>query len=147
MPAKLHHTAIVTRDIEAATRFYRDGIGLEVTMDFEFDGPWRDLFGANTDRLHSVFLGDPQDQSAGIVELVAFEGVHGPPPQALSSPAVGFFLISFYVDVEAVLSRLAELGHEPVSRVRMPAPGGTVTMATVRDVDGVMVELIGLPSS
>lgn len=147
MPAKLHHTAIVTQDIEAATRFYRDGIGLEVAMDLEFDGPWRDLFGAGTDRLHSVFLGDPQDQSGGIVELVAFEGVHGPPPAAPSSPAVGFFLISFYVDVEAVLGRLAAQGHQPVARVELPAPGGTVTMATVRDVDGVLVELIGLPST
>lgn len=147
MPAKLHHTAIVTQDLEAATRFYRDGIGLEVTMDFEFDGPWRDLFGANTDRLHSVFLGDPGDQSAGIVELVQFDGVHGPPAPALSSPAVGFFLQSFYVDVDAVLARLAEQGHEPLARVEMPAPGGTVTMATVRDVDGVLVELIGLPTT
>ena len=61
-------------------------------------------------------------------------------------PAEGFFLLSFYVgDVGEVLERLAALGlGGDVRRIELPAPDGAgVGMATVRDPDGVLVELIG----
>lgn len=114
-------------------------------MDSEFDGDWPALFGAKVSRLHSVFLGDPAAPDAGIVELVSLDGMPdgaGPTDQ----PMTGFFLLSFYVgDVDTVLTRLAELGlgGEP-TRIALPAPGGvSVSMATVRDPDGVLIELIG----
>jgi catechol 2,3-dioxygenase-like lactoylglutathione lyase family enzyme len=31
--AKVHHSAIVTRDVEASVAFWRDGLGLDVLMD------------------------------------------------------------------------------------------------------------------
>jgi catechol 2,3-dioxygenase-like lactoylglutathione lyase family enzyme len=143
----VHHSAIVVRDVEASLRFWRDGIGLEVVMDHTFDGAWRDLFAARSDRLRSVFLGDPARPDAGIVELVVFGGgaeQSGP----AHPPAEGFFLLSLFVDVDAVLDRLRTLGlgGEP-RRISVPSPGDPVQMATVRDPDGVLVELIGLPSS
>src|SRR5687767_7729669 len=114
-------------------------------MDQEFDGDWPTLFGARASRLHSVFLGDPSNPDAGIVELVAFDPMRdGPEP--VDEPCTGFFLLSFFVgEVDAVLAKLAELnlGGAP-SRIEQPAPdGNTVVMATVRDPDGVLVELIG----
>jgi glyoxylase I family protein len=145
MAARVHHSAICAHDFEASLRFYRDGLGLEVMMDSEFDGDWPTLFGAKASRLHSVFLGDPANPDAGVVELVAFDGMPAgaPPP---SEPSVGFFLLSLYVgDVDVVLARLADLGlgGEP-TRIALPAPdGASVGMATVRDPDGVLVELIG----
>jgi len=139
----LHHGAIRVGDLEASLRFYRDGIGLAVLMDHEFDGPWRELFDAPADRLRSVFLGDPEHPDAGIVELVAF--VEARPGEALSSgDGRGFFLLSFFVDVDATLARLGTLGFEaPPRRVELPGPREPVTMATVRDPDGVLVELVG----
>jgi catechol 2,3-dioxygenase-like lactoylglutathione lyase family enzyme len=140
----VHHSAIVVRDLDASLRFWRDGMGLEVVMDHEFDGRWTDLFAARSDRLRSIFLGDPDHPDAGIVELVVFEA--GSEPAApIGPPAEGFFLLSFFVaDLGAVLARLAELGlgGEP-RRIEVGAPGGAVPMATVRDPDGVLVELIG----
>ena len=56
--AKVHHSAIATRDVEASLLFWRDGIGLEVLMDHEFEGPWPELFGARARILRSVFLGE-----------------------------------------------------------------------------------------
>jgi len=49
--------------------------------------------------------------------------------------------------VAVVLARLVALGlgGEP-RRIVVPAPGGDVQMATVVDPDGVLVELIGLPT-
>ena len=60
-------------------------------------------------------------------------------------PTIGFFLLSFSVgDLDGVLPRLAELGfgREP-RRIEVPGPVAPVAMATVRDPDGVRVELIG----
>jgi catechol 2,3-dioxygenase-like lactoylglutathione lyase family enzyme len=138
----VHHSAVCTRDLDAALRFYRDGLGLQVLMDHEFDGAWRALFDSRSDRLHSVFLGDPTHVDAGIVELVVFDG-GVEPGAAPGPPATGFFLLSLFVDVDATLARLAalDLGGEP-RRIEVPAPRGPVAMATVRDPDGVLVELI-----
>jgi glyoxylase I family protein len=138
----LHHAALVVQDLDLALRFYRDGLGLEVLMDHTFDGDWPALFDARSRTLRSVFLGDPAYPDAGIVELVVFDGTvtPGPPPAV---PTAGFFLLSFFVDVNATVTRLGALGlgGEP-RRIEQPGPGGPVSMATVRDPDGVLVELI-----
>jgi glyoxylase I family protein len=145
---KVHHSAICTRDVDASLRFYRDGLGLSVTMDEVFDGDWPALFAAQGSRLRSVFLGDPDLTDAGFVELVSFVDGTADAPAGAATPAAGFFLLSFYVDVAATLERLAALGLGGEPR-RISVPGGDrpVVMATVRDPDGVLVELIGLGDS
>jgi len=142
--ARVHHSAIVVRDVDVSLRFWRDGIGLAVLMDMHFDGDWPSLFGAASNRLRSVFLGDPQHASSGIVELVQFDGGAATSAPAAPEPGAGFFLLSYYVDVEATLARLAALGlgGDP-RRIRVPGPGGDVEMATILDPDGVLVELVG----
>ena len=142
----VHHSAIHAHDIDASLRFYRYGLGLQVLMDHEFDGDWHTLFRAPANRLRSVFLGDPALPDAGIVELVTFDWVSGADSDAhqSGSPPVGFFLLSLFVNVKDTLARLAELGFDgPVRRIRVPGPEGDVEMATVRDPDGVLVELVG----
>ena len=134
---------VVVGDIEASLRFYRDGLGLDVLRDQHVEGDWPDLFDASTRRLRAVFLGDPQvpDDHAGVLELNEFGGdvPAGLPP---SPPRTGFFLLSFFVDVEATLSRLAALGlGGPPRRVIQPTPNGPITIATVRDPDGLLVLL------
>ena len=143
VPRTLHHAALCVRDLDASLRFYRDGIGLAVLMDHRFDGDWPALFGAHSHTLRSVFLGDPASTDAGIVELVVFDG--GVEDAALpGAPTAGFFLVSFFVDVDATLARLRELDlGGRARRVEQPGPSGAVPMATVRDPDGVLVELIG----
>ncbi len=74
----VHHTAIVTTDVERALSFWRDGLGLMVLFDHEFTGDWPTLFDARTDTLRSIFLGDPSAPDTGIVELVVFDD---PAPQ------------------------------------------------------------------
>jgi catechol 2,3-dioxygenase-like lactoylglutathione lyase family enzyme len=146
MSTRVHHTAICVRDLDASLRFWRDGMGMTVMMNMGFDGRWTELFAARSDHLHSVFLGDPARADAGVVELVVFDGGMEP-AAAPGPPAEGFFLVSCYVDVDVVLARLASLGlgGEP-RRITVPGPGAEVPMATVRDPDGVLVELIGVPA-
>lgn len=138
--AKVHHTALCVRDIDASLRFWKDGLGFEEIMDQSFEGDWPTLFGAPTTGLRSVFLGDPADQTGGILELVDFGPSVGDLP-AVDEPAVGFFLVSVNTDVEAALARLAALGlgGEPK---RIAAYG--VTMVVVTEPSGMRVELIDL---
>ena len=151
----IHHTAIVTADVERSMRFWCDGLGFTELFDHTFTGDWPTLFNARTDRLRSIFLGDPNAPDTGIVELVQFDRgreerdvisvAAAPPPP--DEPAFGFFLLSLQRDVDATLAGLAGLGFdEGVRRIEMPAPGGkTVAMAVITAPDGVRVELIGPP--
>jgi catechol 2,3-dioxygenase-like lactoylglutathione lyase family enzyme len=140
----IHHAAICTSDVERSRRFWRDGLGLTELFDHTFTGDWPELFDAKTNRLRSIFLGDPQTPDTGIVELVVFEGANDAPARP-QRPRHGFFLLSLQRDVDETLSALAALGFtEGVRRIGVAAPAGkTVTMAVVTAPDGVLVELIG----
>jgi catechol 2,3-dioxygenase-like lactoylglutathione lyase family enzyme len=143
----VHHSAICTSNVERSLQFWRDGVGLTEMFDHTFTGDWPELFGAKTDRLRSIFLGDPQAPDSGIVELVELAGADEALP-ASTVPRHGFFLLSLQRDVDATLSALAALGFtDGVRRITMPAPGGkTVPMAVITAPDGVLVELIGPPA-
>ncbi len=145
MGTAIHHTVLIVRDLDASLRFYRDGLGLDRLQDRHVEGDWPGLFDAPSRRLRAVFLGDARvpDDHAGVLELTVFDGdvPSGPPP---SPPRTGFLLLSFFVDVEATLSRLAALGlGGPPRRVDQPGhgPNGPITIATVRDPDGLPVLL------
>jgi catechol 2,3-dioxygenase-like lactoylglutathione lyase family enzyme len=140
----VHHAAIVTTDVAASLRFWRDGLGFMELFDHTFSGDWPTLFGAETDTLRSIFLGDPDSPDTGIVELVVFDGV-AETAVVREGPAPGFFLLSLQREVDTTLTRLAELGFaDGVRRISMPAPGGKrVQMAVITAPDGVRVELIG----
>ncbi|HVA02234.1 MAG TPA: VOC family protein [Acidimicrobiales bacterium] len=157
MAGRVHHSAIHVRDMDTSLRFYRDGIGLDVLMDHVFEGDWPTLFDAPGSTLRSIFLGDPAHADAGVVELVTFD----PPGPAAPSPAhddaenttagssragTGFFLLSFYVDVDEVVARLGALGFGPGRRIEQAGPTGAVSMACVYDPDGIRIELVGVPS-
>jgi catechol 2,3-dioxygenase-like lactoylglutathione lyase family enzyme len=140
----VHHTAIVTTDVERALSFWQAGLGLTVLFDHVFTGDWPTLFDAATDTLRSIFLGDPSAPDSGIVELVVFDN---PAAAAtpLTGPALGFFLVSLNRDVEPTLRRLADLAFtDDVRQIVVPAPHGKqVQMAVITAPDGVRVELIG----
>ena len=137
---RLHHAAICANDIDAGLRFWRDGLGLEILMDHSFEGDWPTLFGSTSSTLRSVFLGEPGADDAGVVELVDF----GDPldaPEPSPAPEVGFFLLSFNVDLTATLARLAALGVGGAPR-EITVHG--VRMAVVTSPEGVRVELLDL---
>ena len=125
-------------------RFYRDGVGLDLLMDREVEGDWPTLFEGPSRRLRVVFLGDHNvpDVSSGMLELNAFIGGEVPARQPVGPPSAGLFMVSFFVDVEATLKRLAEMGMGGAPRrVEQPTPTGPIVIATVRDPDGVVVLL------
>ena len=124
-------------------RFWQDGLGFVQQIDESFDGDWPTLFGARQPRLRSIFLGDPGTEDAGVIELVDFSGGIADAPTPSSEPAVGFFLVSVYTQIQPTLSRLASLGLGGTpSRITLSV--GT-QMAVVHDPNGVSVELIDIP--
>jgi len=137
---QLHHVTLFVRDAERSTRFYRDGLGFAVLVDREFDGDWPTLLGvaSSAKRLRAVILGDPKQPHAGQLELITFaEPVpDGPPPCA---PATGTAVLAFRVDLDAVLPALLELGASDVRRTTLSSGHAA---ATVRDPDGIIVELL-----
>jgi catechol 2,3-dioxygenase-like lactoylglutathione lyase family enzyme len=143
VPGAIHHSVVVVRDLEASLRFYRDGLGLEVLQDRTVEGDWPALLDAPGRSLRAVFLGDPRvpDDQSGVLELNLFDSgiAEGVPASARRS---GFLLLSFFVDVDATLGRLADLGlGGSPRRVTQPTANGQVAIATVRDPDGVLVLL------
>ncbi|MCU1420868.1 MAG: hypothetical protein JWN36_519 [Microbacteriaceae bacterium] len=141
MPA-IHHSVIVVSDLDASLRFYRDGLGLDVLVDRQVEGDWPGLFGAPSRSLRAVFLGRAgvPDDYAGVLELNVLDGEV--PAAPADGPRTGLFMLSYYVDVEATLARLADagLGGTP-RRIEQPTPNGAITIATVTDPDGVTILL------
>lgn len=140
----VHHCAICTSDVERSLRFWCDGLGMSQLMDYQFTGDWPELFGATSDRLRSIFLGDPQTADSGIVELVELAGA-GEALPGCGAPRHGFMLLSLQREVDETLSALAALGFsQGVRRIDVAAPAGkAVAMAVITAPDGVLVELIG----
>ena len=135
---------VVVRDLDVSLRFYRDGLGLDVLLDREVEGDWPGLFDGPSRVLRAVFLGDANvpDITAGVLELNYFVGADVLTGLSPSPPTTGFFMLSYFVDVEATLTRLAELGVAGAARrVTQETPNGDVTIAIVRDPDGVRVLL------
>ena len=144
MSGAIHHSVVVVRDIDASLLFYRDGIGLDVLLDQEVEADYPTLFDGPGRRLRVVFLGNSgvPDVNAGVLELAAFhEGSIGD-PRPIGRPGAGLFLLSFFVDVEATLKRLSDLGFgkEP-RRITQSTPNGPMAIATVRDPDDVVILL------
>ena len=137
------HTGLCPADIGESLRFYRDGVGLTVLADFTMEADLEPLLGRRTRLVRAVFLGSPDSPHAGALELLDFhdDDIRGQPTGS-GTPHRGVFLLSFVVDVDAVLARLSglDLGGRP--RI-MKAPHGI--SATVVDPDGVTVELLSRP--
>jgi glyoxylase I family protein len=144
VPGAIHHSVVLVRDLDASLGFYRDGLGLDVLLDREVEGDWPGLFDGPSRKLRAVFLGDAAvpDVTAGVLELNAF--VDGDVPTGFSPahPTTGFFMLSYFVDVEATLERLADLGlGGRARRVTQATPNGDIVIAMVRDPDGVRILL------
>jgi glyoxylase I family protein len=134
LPSRLHHTAYVTRDLEATRKFYEELIGLPLVATWcEKD----ELFGAERVYCHLFFaLGD-----GGALAFFKFakpedEQLFGP-----KMPATPFHHIALNVDAEtqqAIEKRLAAAGYmEPQTFV---LEHGYCRSVYVTDPNGLIVE-------
>jgi catechol 2,3-dioxygenase-like lactoylglutathione lyase family enzyme len=136
----LHHVTLFVRDIDRSLGFYRDGLGMGMLVDREFDGDWPELFGVTSTRLHAVILADADNPNIGQVELLTFAEPVADGPAA-APVATATVLLSFQVDLGAVLPALEAAGGSHVRRATLRNGHAVVTL---RDPDGILVELLDI---
>ena len=139
----MDHVGLCPADFEASLRFYTEGIGLQVIFDVTLPMDMSAFLGVKTEKVRTLFLGDPADPAKTRLELLdLYDGAAAAQPAGDGLPHRGLTLISFHVAVDDTLARLAALGLGGTPR-RIPARQGFA--ATVTDPDGVMVELVDAP--
>jgi methylmalonyl-CoA/ethylmalonyl-CoA epimerase len=130
--SRVHHVAVVVRDIEAALGFYRDTLGLPVEL----------VLPIETDRVVIAFLSvgeskvelvQPTDGSTGVARF-------------LESKGEGFHHVCVETpDVDATLTELAAAGVEVIDAQARRGAEGPVAFLHPRSCHGVLVELIEAP--
>ncbi len=134
------HVGIVVQDIERSLRFWRDVMGLEVTIDFREQGEFIDTVQALSDvDLRMVKLKAPD---GSMIELLKDDAHPTPGPGRNRLCDTGIRHLAFTVaDVEASWRALdgagcATLG-EPVT-----APDGKARLFFARDPEGNLMEIV-----
>ena len=129
---KIHHVAVVVRDIESALGLYRDRLGLQVeaVMEMEFD---KVIIGFLPVGEVKIELVQPTDSSTGVARF-------------LESKGEGFHHVCFEVpDIQASLDQLAALGLVLIDARARKGGEGPVAFVHPKSCNGVLVELIEAP--
>ena len=131
-PSKIHHVAIVVRDLEAALGFYRDRLRLpvDVVMPIATDGVRIAFLPVGEANIELV---EPTDLTTGVARF-------------LESRGEGFHHVCLEVDdIDAELVSLADAGVELIDTAPRPGAEGPVAFVHPRSCNGVLVELIEAP--
>ena len=136
---QLHHVVLFVHDAERSLRFYRDGVGCTVLVDREFDGDWPTLLGVASTRLRAIILGQPRrsPRRSGGARHPRRTGARGPTAGG-ARDRHGHAVVPRRCSSRCSRGVVA-LGATDVRRTTL-ANGHAV--ATVRDPDGIMVELM-----
>jgi len=131
-PTKVHHVAIVVRDMNAALRVYRDQLGLplDVLLPIESNGVRIAFLPVGESNIELV---EPIDPGTGVARFLETRGE-------------GFHHVCLEVDdVAAELDRLAGHGLELIDKAPRRGAEGPVAFIHPRSCNGVLVELIEAP--
>jgi lactoylglutathione lyase len=145
----LYHAGVTVSDMEAALRFYRDGLGLEVLTRYTSGGPSAQrIWAMPVGPVDVVFLRVPGSDS--VVELFEFTGVERHNASARPcDPGAGHVCLHTD-DCDGLHDRLVGMGYrsragEVVEIAEGPHAGTKV--AYMVDPDGYHVELYERPVS
>ncbi|MGD0017883.1 MAG: methylmalonyl-CoA epimerase [Candidatus Limnocylindrales bacterium] len=129
---KIHHVAVIVRDLEAALGLYRDRLGLtvETVMPIPYD---RVTIGFLPVGEVKIELVQPDDDTTGAAKF-------------LESKGEGFHHVCFEVpDIQAALDRLAADGLQLIDKIARKGAEGPVAFVHPKSCHGVLVELIEAP--
>ncbi len=129
---KIHHVAVIVRDIDAALVFWRDMLGLpvELILPIEHDRVTIAFLAVGESKVELV---QPTDDTTGVARFLASKGE-------------GFHHVCFEVDnVSETLMRLEMDGLELIDTVARKGAEGPVAFIHPRSCHGVLVELIEKP--
>lgn len=126
---RVHHVAVVVRDLEAALGFYRDMLGLELetVLPIPSDGVTIAFLPVGATKIELV---EPTDPTTGVARFLETRGE-------------GFHHVCFEVpDIDAALTRLAIDGVQLIDTSARKGAEGPVAFLHPRSCHGVLVELI-----
>ncbi len=129
---RVHHVALVVRDLDESLVFWRDMLGLEVelVLPIEHDRVTIAFLGVGESKVELV---EPTDDSTGVARFLASKGE-------------GFHHVCFEVaDLAEELTRLAIDGVELIDAAPRRGAEGPVAFLHPRSCHGVLVELIEAP--
>ena len=129
---KIHHVAVIVRDMEASLGLYRDKMGLDVdaVMDMSYD--------------HVIIGFLPVGEVK--IELVQPTANATGSARFLESKGEGFHHICFEVpDIQAALDNLAAMGLPLIDTIPRKGGEGPVAFVHPKSCHGVLVELIEAP--
>jgi methylmalonyl-CoA epimerase len=130
--SRVHHVAVVVRDIDAALAVYRDMLGLPVSL----------VLPIESDEVIIAFL----DVGESKVELVQPTSASTGVARFLERKGEGFHHVCFETpDVDATLAQLAQDGVELIDQEARRGAEGPVAFLHPRSCNGVLVELIEQP--
>lgn len=132
LPGRVHHVAVLVRDLDAALGFYRDRLGLpvELVLPIESDGVRIAFLPVGESKVELV---EPTDPATGVARF-------------LDSRGEGFHHVCLEVaDLAGELRRLAGEGVELIDSAPRRGAEGPVAFIHPRSANGVLVELIEAP--
>lgn len=149
----LHHGNVVVSDLERSKRFYTEVLGLQIAMETEIDeAEFARGVGIPGTKVKGVFFSIPNTPT--LIEMFQYVAPRASKPvPAGSLPSdIGIGHLAFQVDdIDAVYKKLIEKNVPFVSTpVRLPESHkhvGGVRFCYFKDPDGILLELIYLPSN
>jgi methylmalonyl-CoA epimerase len=129
---KIHHVAVIVRDLNAALDLYRDKLGLTVesVMDMAFDHVTIGFLPVGEVKIELV---QPTDNTTGSARF-------------LESKGEGFHHVCFEVpEIQKTLDQLAAMGLTLIDRAPRKGGEGPVAFVHPKSCHGVLVELIEAP--
>jgi methylmalonyl-CoA epimerase len=129
---KIHHVAVIVRDLEASLGLYRDKLGLDVesVMNMEYDHVTIGFLPVGDTKIELV---QPTDGTTGSARF-------------LESKGEGFHHVCFEVpDIQVALDSLAAMGLTLVDTAPRKGGEGPVAFVHPKSCHGVLVELIEAP--
>jgi lactoylglutathione lyase len=137
------HAGVTVKDMDAALRFYRDTLGLEVEWAGDTEGDYRwDVWGLEAEGVKVAFLRVPGSDSK--VELFEFVGVERHPASARPCDYGAGHFCMYVRDADAVYEKLVANGYGARSKGPVLAESGPRQGAKILysiDPDGYHVEL------
>jgi methylmalonyl-CoA epimerase len=131
-PSRVHHVAVVVRDLVVSLELYRDllGLELETVMEIPSDGVRIAFLGVGESKVELV---EPTDPATGVARF-------------LESRGEGFHHVCLEVsNLAETLTRLAIDGVELIDSAPRRGAEGPVAFLHPRSCQGVLIELIEAP--
>lgn len=143
MDPRLGHVGLTVSDLDASIEFYRDVVGMELTMRLETGGPWFDELTRNEGAIIDVAMLELGGVTLQLVEYR--QGGDEAAPVAHHRPGSPHLSIEVD-DVDRRHAAITASGrHHPTAIVEIAGVGARSFY--VEDPDGVPVELIEMPAA